>query len=399
MTLWQVMRQFETAEKGLNITAKASEKAGNAGQVYHDAPVVNIMGREYAAMEDMQKTLSQCGINSGSMVLRVSFRSTEKTLYDAMNEIGQYLRDVEPAPSAAEKKPDPTPTPAAAEPPTAPEPQPKAEPTGDAVEQQPTQDDAPRAPEPAVETSPAKDSNAMEVDKSPAAATNIDPLQPASVFSAPSSSTPVAARVQVDDSMYQPTIAHAQLHQTHLEARTRNTRLKSDAELAADAAEAAAKLAKITKVDVKIRFPDQTSAQWAVNPEHTGAFLYQAVRAVMAHPNQPFKLITSGPNPVTIFDNNKRLIADHKFKARELLNLLWDGAVPAEVRKSAFLTSNIASRAQPIVVPEVPQTTEDDSGPSAGPSKPAKSEKSDSKADGEDIRKKLGKFFKLPGKK
>ncbi|KAK0631694.1 GLUT4 regulating protein TUG-domain-containing protein [Immersiella caudata] len=387
MTLWQVTRQFETVDKGLNITAKASEKTSNVGQVYHDAPVINIMGREYTAMEDLQKTLSQCGINSGSMVLRVSFRSTDKTLYDAMNEISQYLKDVEPTPSAGEKKPNPAPAPARTEPPMAPVAQIERE---DAVKQEPTEAEAPPSSEPETVKNQGKDSEAT---------TNLDPLQPASVFSAPSSATPVAARIQVDDSMYEPTIAHAQLHQTHLEARTRNTRLKSDAELAADAAEAAAKLAKITKVDVKIRFPDQTSAQWVVKPEHTGAFLYEAVRAVMAHPNQPFKLIMSGPNPTTIPDNTKRLIADYKFKARELLNLLWDGAVSADVRKSAFLKGNVASRAQAIVVPEVPRTAADDGGPSAGSSKPVKSEGSDSKADGEDIRKKIGKFFKLPGKK
>ncbi|KAK0657113.1 GLUT4 regulating protein TUG-domain-containing protein [Cercophora newfieldiana] len=390
MVLWQVMRQFESAESGLNITAKASDKTSNAGQVYHDAPVVNIMGREYSTIQDLQKTLSQCGINSGSMVLRVSFRSTEKTLYAAMNEISQYLEDVGPA-----QKVDAAPKPAITEPPVVSEPLAEEGLGSDAAKQEPTE----QSSEPVGEAGPLKDSDAMDVDKAPAANGNGDPLQPTSVFSAPSSSTPAAARIQVDDSMFEPTIAHAQLHQTHLEARTRNTRLKSDAELAADAALAAAKLAKITRVDVKVRFPDQTSAQWVINPEHRGSFLYQAVRTVMEHPNQPFKLTMSGPNPVTVHEDDKRLIADYKFKGRELLNLSWDGAVSADARKAPFLKGNVASRAQAIVVPEIAETTAGDTGSSAGPSKAVKQEKHDSKPDSEDIRKKIGKFFKLPGKK
>jgi len=390
MTLWQVLRQFESAESGLNVTARASEKTGNAGQVYHDAPSVNIMGREYSTMEALQKTLSQCGINTGSMVLRVSFRSTEKTLYNAISEISQYLNEVDPAQPGTEGK---------AQASIATQPKTETAPIEDAAKQHPSESETPRISEPIAYAGPSKDSDAMDIDESWAVPSNSDPLQPASVFSAPSSSTPAAARIQEDDTMYEPTIAHAQLHQHHLEARTRNTRLKSDAELAADAAEAAAKLAKITKVDVKVRFPDQTSAQWVVNPEHTGAFLYQAVRGVMANPNQPFKLVMSGPNAVAIHDDNKRLIASHGFKGRELLNLMWEDAVSTEARKAAFLKGSVASRAQAIVVPVIPQTSATETGPSAGPSKPVKSEKSDSAPDSEDMRKKISKFFKLPGKK
>lgn len=400
MTLWQVMRQFETAESGLNITAKPSEKAGAAGQAYHDAPVVNIMGREYSTMEDLQKTLSQCGINSGSMVLRVSFRSTEKTLVTAMNEISQYLEEVQPGHKSVEpeKKLEVAPTPVAVEPPVVSEPKGEQGTVSDTAQEELTEHDPVHTSAPVEGVSPSKDSDAMDVDKA-APASNNDPLQPASVFSAPSSSTPAAARIQVDDSMYEPTIAHAQLHQTHLEARTRNTRLKSDAELAHDAAVAAAKLAKITKVEVKVRFPDQTSALWEIHPEHTGSYLYQAVRATMVHPDQQFKLKMSGPNPITVQENDKKLIAGYKFKGRELLNLLWDDAVSADTRRAPFMKDSVASRAQAIVVPEMAETSANDAGSSAGLSKPVKSEKNDSKPDSEDIRKKIGKFFKLPGKK
>ena len=391
MALWQVLRQFESAEKDLNITGRATPKSGDGGQLYYERPVVNIMGREYSALEDLQKTLSQCGIRSGSMVLRISFKSTDKTLYSALWEIGQYFKDVDPAPPTDEKKPDPEPT--ATE---GPKPE-QAAPVEDTPGLQSTEPEHVSLDTKKAESNKAPD--AMDVDETPEASARTNPLQPVNVFSAPSSSTPVAAQIREDDAVYEPTIAHAQLRQQQLLARTQNTRLKSDAELAAVAAEAAAKLAKITKVDVKVRFPDQTSAQWVVGPEHTGAFLYRAIRGVMAHPNQPFKLIMSGPNS-SIHEDNKLLIAGYKLKSRELLNLLWEDAASAQARSSSFLKGSIASQAKAVVVPEVPQTASNDAEASAGPStKPVNSGSSESKADPDALRKKIGKLFRLPGKK
>ncbi|KAK1754958.1 GLUT4 regulating protein TUG-domain-containing protein [Echria macrotheca] len=403
MTLWQVLRQFETAEAGLNITGRGSPKSVDGGQLYYERPVVNIMGRDYFELPDLQKTLSQCGINSGSMVLRVSFRNTEQTLYEAMEQISTYLKDVEPATAAEENKEtaapsavEPTPESKVSEPseqaPNPPEQ--TAESSEKAAEPAPLVD-APPMPSP----QPTTAGDAMDIDQPSASSTPADRLQPTSVFSAPSSSTPVATQIQEDDSVYEPTIAHAQLRQQHLLARTQNTRLKSDAELAADAAEAAAKLAKITKVEVKVRFPDQTSAQWVVTPAETGAFLYQAVRGVMAHPSQPFRLVMAATHAV-VHDDDKRLIADYRLKGRELLNCVWDDAAPAEARQTPFLKTSIASKAQAVVVPQVPQAgPDDDKNTSAGPSRPAGSEKKESHMDSDAIRKKLGKLFKLPGKK
>ncbi|KAK3942733.1 GLUT4 regulating protein TUG-domain-containing protein [Diplogelasinospora grovesii] len=418
MALWQVLRQFETAEKGLNITGRGSPKTsdGNAGsgQLYHEAPVVNIMGREYSSLEDLQKTLSQCGINSGSIVLRVAFKVTDKTLYDAMQDISRYLKDVEPGPNKEEaQQPTKAPAPApVSEQPT----ETKEKPAMDTTETQTTSvAEQPHAP--SVE--PAATGDLMDLDEpsatqAPAApAAPADPLQPTSVYSAPSDSTPAAARVQEEDWVYEPTIAHAQLRQHQLAARSMNTRLKSDEELAVEAAEEAARFAKISKVDIKVRFPDQTSAQWEVHKEHTGAFLYHAIRSVMSHPEQPFKLVMSvapvGPNPKSgvaagvIQDSETKLIDGYRLRGRELLNLVWEEAASPEARKAPFLKNSVASRAQAVVVPEVPQASkeEDAAGPStAGPSKPDnKRSGGESGLDSEVLKKKLGKLFKLPGKK
>lgn len=403
MSLWKVMRQFETTEKGLSITGRGVPVGTNSGQLYHEAPVVNIIGREYAAMEDLQKTLSQCGINSGSMVLRVAFKLSERTLYDAMREIAQYLDDVEPEQSTTAEGAEPQPAPATEE-----------SKAGEGVAEEVTQPAQPEATAPAAtpatteeETSsaPAESSAAgepMEVDGPPAASPSpSNPLQPTGVFAAPTSSTPAAAHTREDDSVYEPTIAHAQLRQHQLLQRAQNTRLKSDAELAAEAAEEAARLAKVTKVEVKVRFPDQTSAVWTLTPDQTGEFLYQAIRNVMNHPTAPFKLILPGPKTV-IQESGKPLVAQYRLKGREMLHLLWEDSAAANARKEPFLKGSVASKAKEVVVPDIPEGVADERGDAAGPSagQPVRQEKAKGGGglDSDAMKKKLGKFLKL-GKK
>ncbi|KAK4105838.1 hypothetical protein N658DRAFT_556226 [Parathielavia hyrcaniae] len=403
MSLWKVMRQFESAEKGLNITGRGVPVGTNSGQLYHEAPVVNIMGREYSAMADLQKTLSQCGISSGSIVLRVTFRLSERTLYDAMQEISHYLNDIQPEQSKGEEKAEPLTAPAIEEPKTE-DATPMEEPPESGVA-------APGVTEEAAPSVPAETNTAgepMQVDGPPAEKPTLaDPLQPTGVFTAPSSSTPAAAHIREDDSVYEPTIAHAQLRQQQLLHRSQNTRLKSDAELAAEAAEEAARLAKVTRVEVKVRFPDQTSAVWTVTPDSSAAFLYHAIHSIMAHPAQPFKLILPGnPKTVIVEDDKKKLIAGYRLKGRELLNLLWDDEVPAAARKAPFLKGSVASQAREVVVPAVPQSgTEDEKGTGAGSSSASNQQSRQERGrgggggmDSEAMKKKLSKFLGL-GKK
>jgi tether containing UBX domain for GLUT4 len=388
MTLWKVLRQFETAEAGLNITDRGVPKGTNSGQLYYEAPVVNIMGREYSALEDLQKSLSQCGVSSGSIALRVSFRLTDTTLFEAMKKIGQYLNDVDPEQPKVEENKPPTAPPTSAAIRTDATP---AKETPNAENEIGTAEEATRAATIEPSAGPERPDQPP-----PEAAVDADPLQPIGVFSAPSSSTPAAARIHEDDEVYEPTIAHAQLRQQHLQQRAQNTRLKSDAELAAEAAEEAARLAKITRVDVKVRFPDQTSAVWTVTPEETGAFLYQAIRSIMAHPTQPFKLIIPGPKTL-IQEDDKRLIAGYRLKGREMLHLLWDDSVPHTLRNGPFLKNSVASKAQEVVIPEIPQDTADEEADAAGPSnRPVKKEKSG--MDPEAVKKKLSNFLRLSKK-
>jgi tether containing UBX domain for GLUT4 len=358
---------------------------------------VNILGREYSALEDLQKTLSQCGISSGSIVLRIAFKTSDRTLYDAMQEIAQYLNEVEPEQPKAEEQGKPVSAPVTEQ----------SQIDATSIEEAPRLEaTAPGSTEeaaPSAVAEPSTGGEPMEVDEQPTATPTApaDPLQPTDVFIAPTSATPAAAHTREDDSVYEPTIAHAQLRQQQLLKRSQNTRLKSDDELAAEAAAEAARLAKIAKVEIKVRFPDQTSAVWTITPEETGVFLYQAIRNIMNHPTAEFKLILPGPKTV-IQENNKKLIAGYRLKGREMLHLLWEDSVAATVRSGPFLKNSVASKAKEVVVPEIPQGGPDEKGDAAaGPSRePAKQErgKGGNGLDSDAVKKKLSKFLGL-GKK
>ncbi|KAM7207670.1 GLUT4 regulating protein TUG domain containing protein [Naviculisporaceae sp. PSN 640] len=413
MTLWKVLRQFEAAEGSkLNITARSyaqtSSGDSGSGQLFYEKPVVIIMGKKYFRQEELQKTLSQCGINSGRSNIQVEFEKTDQTLFDAMQQIDRYINDVKPGePDEARNKPLHTEPVAPAAPAVAPSDGSKKEEASSEQTQpepvpSPTADSGPTTEQPAPD---AGSGDVMDVDPPTASvetSTSVDAhLQPTAVFSAPTSSTPAATKIYEDEAVYEPTIMHAQLRQQQLNQRAQNTRLKSDAELAADAAREAERLAKITKVEVKVRFPDQTSSQWEIHPDWTGSTLYQAVRGVMVHPELPFKLIMSVTR-TAIQDNDRRLIAHYRLKGRELLNLVWEDSVPEKLRKDKFLKTDVAARAQEVRIPEVPQDDKDD-GPSgeASSSKPPPEKKKGEHGnmDSEALKKKLGKLFKLPGKK
>lgn len=406
-TIWKVLRQFESGVvsqgKNLNVTARGvaqttSGSASGSGQMYYETPVLNIMGRELATFSDFQKTLSQLGYNSGSVLIRLSFRKTDQTLYEAMEHISQFFSEVEAeakktgqAPTAAAEQ---TSQSVAAEPAvqsSAPEEEAEASQSPDAPETQQKQQ-AP-AQEVLGQTDTAAD--AMEIDRPEPA----DPLQPVSVFRAPTGTTPAAALAEVQENDYTPTIAHAQLHQSRLQQSSQNKRLLSDRELEAQAQAEEARLAAVSTVAVKVRFPDNTSAQWTFGHEATGATLYQGVRSVMAHNTQAFRLVVPGSKVVVKDEDGtkNRLIHDYKLTRSVLLSLVWDDSVPTDIRKKPFLKGSVAQKATDVTIPDIPGGVDDrdEDHPAASSSKPEKREGS---GDG-NVAKKLPKWLKLPGKK
>ncbi|KAM0281919.1 hypothetical protein ACHAQH_003264 [Verticillium albo-atrum] len=395
ISVWKVLRQFETRVssqgKNLNLTARgvAQTAAGGqtgSGQLFYETPVLNIMGRELASFADFQKTLSQLGYNSGSVLMRLSFRKTDKTLFESMTDISQFFADVK-----AEEKEAAT-VPAAAT--TASEA--AAQPESVIKATQPAESQATPAPDsaPAQQVSHACD--AMDVDNTPATLPS-DPLQPVGVFQAPTGRTIAAASMPMSESDFTPSIQQAQLHQARLLQSSHNKRLPSDKEIEEKAQAEEARLSSVSSVPVKVRFPDNTSAQWVFGPEATGAVLYEAVRSVMASGGQKFRLVLPGGKDVVKDSQgpNTLLIHDYKMTRSVLVNFVWDDSVPTDVRKLPFLKGSVAQRATAVKVPEPPKERDVDEGKMVvQSSKPEGSDRGDGGAG-----KKLPKWLKLPGKK
>ncbi|KAG6055100.1 hypothetical protein E4U17_003218 [Claviceps sp. LM77 group G4] len=398
LTLWKIMRQFESGEasagKNINITARgfASTTSGS-GQLYYETPVLNIMGREFSTFDDFQRTLAQLGHNSGNVLIRLGFRRTEQTLFEALQQISQSFEEAESqeggaaanSTSGSATKED---SDLVAE-----------EQRDDAAEEADAADaaDAASRPDPTIEsTSQETGPEATDATTDPtSSAPSEDPYQPVNVFLAPTGATPAAALIPASESDFTPTVAHAQLHQARLLQSSRNTRLPSDKELQDKAAAQEARIASIQSVLVKVRFPDNTSSEWLTGPSETGAFLYEAVRHVMADPSQKFHLLLSGSKTL-IQDSSSQahnLVKTYKFSSRVLVNLVWEATVPDSVREGPFLRANVAMRAQEVKVPEVTHVEEDV--PQREVKKADKEERSEKGGDGV---KKVPKWLRL-GKK
>lgn len=387
MTIWKILRQFESGDasagRNINITARgvaqtAGAEGTGAGQLYYETPVLNIMGRDFSTFADFQKTMSQLGHNSGNVLIRLSFKTTTQTLFDAMKEIGEYFKDSDsPDVSEASAAVDPKVPVTEAAPINKDIPMADVPPAGDVAHAEAAHLQEPGPSEPLAQEKPQ------------------DPYEPVNVFLAPNNTVPAAANLPLDDTDFTPTVAHAQLHQARLQESSRNRRLLSDKELEEKAVAEEAKVAAIKSVLVRIRFPDNTSSDWQVGPTSTGAFLYEAVRHVMAAKDEPFHLVLSGGTTVIKDDDSAKhnLIRSYKLSGRVLVNLIWNDKVSKEIRKQPFLLSNIAKQGQKLTMPALPEPT-----PEAENEVVARIEKRESKATDSDGKKKIPKWLKL-GKK
>ncbi|UKZ77864.1 hypothetical protein TrVFT333_005590 [Trichoderma virens FT-333] len=410
LSIWQVLRQFESGEasagKNINITARGvaqtvDAKSSGAGQLYYETPVLNIMGRELGSFADFQKTLSQLGHNSGNVLIRLTFRRTDQTLYEAMEQIGVFFKEEEKKKEEEKEKAtsgtleDKPKNPSADE--DVPMAEAPAEPVSNTAQVQESDHAAPQVAQDATVSSSPLQSDAHQALPE---ANNSDPqsrLQPVHVFLAPTNSTPAAALVPAEDSDFTPTVAHAQLHQARLLESSRNKRLLSDKEIEEKEAAEQAKIAAVKSVLIKVRFPDNTSSDWEIGPSDTGAFLYQAVRHVMASNEQSFHLVIPGSKTVIKDDDTPKhnLIRAYKLSGRVLVSLVWNDGVPADIRKRPFLKANFAQQGQAIKVPEIPTVEDDKAGSSA---RPQVQQAPTNRDGGEGSGKKMPKWFKL-GKK
>ncbi len=354
-TLWLILRKFESKEgQNLNFTARGVTKVENgattgAGRIFYEMPSLNIMGRDLSDFGGLQKTLAQLGFNQGSVAIRLGFKATEQPLEEAMKEIGQYFKEEATQTSAEAPKEVETITDAIAK-------LPSHEPEGSqdvdmanagevATLSAPTTNDATPTP-----LTPAKRPAPESTGTSPAI---LGPDQrPIAVYAAPSGDTPKAALRPHNEDDFEPTIAHAKLHQSRLQESSINKRLPSDAEQEQAEKERAAKLAKKTSVNIKIRFPDQQSTISTFTASETGANLYEFVTGLILAEDQPFKLVYQNRGPQTVSRNEKKLIKDLGFEGAVVVHFLWEDAASDDARKGSVLKSQYVQVAKEIPVPE-----------------------------------------------
>ncbi|KAI1385056.1 putative UBX domain protein [Hypoxylon trugodes] len=399
-TLWQLLRQFEsgTASQGknLNITGRGIAQTSNgtaagSGQLYYETPVLTIESRTLSTFADFQKTLAQLGYNSGSVLIRLSFQKTDKTLADAMGDISQFFR----AEEEDQKAEGIAAVPAASDIAT---PSADIQPSNDAPINPPVDE-----PETSVPNDTPQDvAGPSSVAQAPPDAMDIDEPssdnRPVTIFSAPSSGTPAAALRTDADESFAPRIEHAQAHQRLLKTAGENKRLLSDQELEAKAATEDAKVAAVKSIRIKVRFPDNFSAEWPFGPEDTGATLYSEIRKLMANETAQFKLALP-PGKIVIKDDSSppsKLIGGYRLSSNTLVNFMWDDKVPTQVRQQPFLKGQVVGRAQNVVVPETPEVEDEDV---AGPSVNVSMIAPKPKAEGDGSGFKKPKWLKGFGKK
>lgn len=93
-SLWQVLRQFEdgvtTESSRMNITQRSRVVDGSHESMY-EQPAVHVLGRNLQTFPELQRSFMQLGVYSGSVHLRLSFVSSDKTLQQTMSEISDYF--------------------------------------------------------------------------------------------------------------------------------------------------------------------------------------------------------------------------------------------------------------------------------------------------------------------
>lgn len=367
-TIWLILRKFEssgglTGMANYNFTARGAAQmengASGAGRIFYEMPTVNIINRELSTFADLQKTLAQLGINGGNALIRLNFKKTEQPLEEAMAEIGTYFKEEAAPAEVAPKEAVEGITEAIHKLDSNSKGESKdADMTSGVSETTTTTSDPSPYPEPVGDLPPPVTPSKRSADEipSPEQQQVLGPDQrPVSVFRPPTGQVPLAATRPHNESDYEPTIVHAKLHQERLKENGQNKRLPSDAETERLEKERVAKLANVKNVNIKVRFPDQSSIVAPFTTSDTGANLFTFVKGVIVAEDQPFKLNWNGRKGVEFIPNNeKKLIKDLGLQGSVLVNFIWDDDAKESVRKETILKSHYAQNAKDVAVPEVP---------------------------------------------
>jgi tether containing UBX domain for GLUT4 len=339
-----------------------------AGRLHYETPVITVMPghREQSDFVGLQQTLAQLGFDSGSALLRLSYKNSGLPLEEAMAQISQYFKNEESATAVAEgahatspaqnssqhtpqqaapeaattavgetfrnEEPDPETMDIDTDATTSPSVEPKVPTEG--VTAQNVGDISPAATLEATTATASATQSTLPV----ASAQGVSQPRNVQIFSAPTSSTPQAARNAFNESDYLPTIEHAKVHQAQLLNKTRNQRLLSDKELEEQEKARQEKLeaAAAKGGALRIRMPDGTLIQMNFTKDDTAVGLYDFIKSFLDRKNEPFDLKYTGPTGrlVLIEKSNKRLSQDLRFSPNELITFQWAENASAETRAS-----------------------------------------------------------------
>ncbi|KAH7401921.1 GLUT4 regulating protein TUG-domain-containing protein [Phaeosphaeria sp. MPI-PUGE-AT-0046c] len=371
-SLWEILRHFESGEgANYNFTQRGvPEMSGTsgAGRLHYETPVITVMPahREQSDFVGLQQTLAQLGFDSGSALLKLSYKNSGLPLEEAMAQISQYFKADQPgndgtggahASTSAQNASQPNTAPPVSEPETSvagetvrtgePDPEPmevdtsstslpptEQEVPASGVTEQNVGDISPAATLEAATTTAPTLANSAAVSSD----TGSDQPRNVQIFAAPTSSTPQAARNAFNESDYLPTIEHAKVHQAQLLNKTRNQRLPSDKELEEQQKARQEKLeaAAAKGGALRIRMPDGTLIQMNFTKDDTANVLYDFVKGFLDRKTEPFDLKYTGPTGrlLLIEKNNKRLSQDLRFSTNELITFQWAENASAEARAS-----------------------------------------------------------------
>ncbi|KIW03295.1 uncharacterized protein PV09_05507 [Verruconis gallopava] len=392
-TLWQILRRFESGTAGgapypLNITQRAITErntgAYGAGRLFYEMPTLSLMNRELSTFVDLQKTLAQIGVTSGSALLRLNYKHSGKPLEEAMQEISEYFKEDEKAvlqKSAEQSSGTPAVEPSTSEaqsnPPGTASPE-KSAPTSEPVE------------EGQIERSPAEPTTS--------AASN----NRITAFLAPEGNSTTS--LPHNDEDYIPTVDHAKLHQSRLEMMGRNQRLLSDKELEAQRLEKEAKLNAVSTITVRFRMPDQTQIQTSFTRDDTARSLFATMGDVLRYPSEPYTLSyrdARGKSVVIPPSSTQKLIQGLGWTGNTLVYVSWGHEISEKAKKEPALNDEYLKRATKLQV-EQPREEEDEPkssffGGLLGGTKT--DEKGKSKLSASEKEAKLGKLLGLGRKK
>ena len=358
-TLWQILRKFEAGVAGgakpRNFTGrgvpKTSDSSGGSGRLYYETPVLHVLGREYSTLEELQKSLSNIGVASGSILLKLRFEVTDQPFEEAAKRIDTFFKSDEDKTSAG------APLEAAPVQPSTQSQSAVAEQAGNPVPVAPSEGHDHTASTPdTVSESVQQSAEGANVTPTSLTAQVIPGIsaRPIAVYAPPSTTTPQAAQKSYNPADYTPTVDHAKLHQARLNESSRNKRLLSDSEIAAQEVAQAEKLSKVQEVEIKVRFPDQSSVITKFMRDDTAETLYAQVRSLLARDNEPFILSVAGVKGNKILPRGKeKLIHDLKLWGKVLVVVTWDEGASNEARTGKSLKEAVADKAQEIVVKEV----------------------------------------------